>query len=73
VAAHLGDETLDNAHGVQLFCLDPDRGDPIGRTFIPVPDDPEEMFRTMVVPDEGGVVIAVPTENGMEYRVYGCT
>ncbi|MBI5536172.1 MAG: hypothetical protein HY898_25850 [Deltaproteobacteria bacterium] len=71
-AAHLGDETLDTASGVQLVCLDPDKGNPIGRAFIPVPDDPDEMFKTMTVLDEGGVVIAVPSDHGIEYRTYGC-
>jgi hypothetical protein len=72
VASHLGDDTLDGHTGVQLVCLEPQQGEPVGRTFIPVPDEPEEIFKSMVALDDGGVMIAVPSENGIEYRVYPC-
>jgi hypothetical protein len=72
-AAHLGDETLDQAAGVQVVCLDPLRGDPVGRVYIPVPEDPpEEIFRSMIVLEAGGVVIAVPTGTGIDYQIYFC-
>lgn len=72
-AAHLGDETLDQASGVQVVCLDPQRGDPVGRVYIPVAEDPpEEYFRSMLVLEAGGVVIAIPTASGIDYQVYYC-
>jgi hypothetical protein len=72
-ATHLGDETLDQAAGVQVVCLDPQHGEPTGRVYIPVPDDPpEEIFRSMIVLEGGGVVIAVPGGPSMDYQVYYC-
>lgn len=58
---------------VQLVCLEPTTGAPIGGAFLPASDLPDETFRELVVLDEGGVVYAERTSEGIVYRVYHCS
>jgi hypothetical protein len=58
---------------VQLVCLDPAQGAPTGGAFMPANVLPDETFRDLVVLDEGGVVYAERTEDGIVYRVYHCS
>ena len=58
---------------VQLVCLEPSTGTPIGGAFMPASDLPDETFRDLVVLDEGGVVYAERTSNGVVYRTYHCS
>lgn len=70
-AAVLADDSLDHTAGAQIVCLSPDKGEPIGGTFVSFPDSPEEIFRSMAVLENGSVIMAVPTEAGMQYQVVG--
>ncbi len=58
---------------LQIACLDSAQGNLMGGALVEIPQMPEETFRSMVVMDEGGVVIAVPSESGMQYWNYGCS
>jgi hypothetical protein len=58
---------------VQLVCLDPAQGAPMGGAFMPANMLADETFRDLVVLDEGGVVYAERTEEGVTYRVYNCS
>ena len=57
---------------VQLVCLEPMRGEPIGGAVMPASILPDETFREMVVLDDGGVLYGERTEAGMTVRLYRC-
>jgi hypothetical protein len=57
---------------VLLTCLDPATGTPVGSAELPANTLPEESFRDLVVLDEGGVVAALRTEQGVSYQRYAC-
>jgi hypothetical protein len=57
---------------VALWCLEPQHGQPVGATSLPANTLPEESFRDLTVLDRGGVVYAIRSEQGVEYRVYEC-
>lgn len=59
-------------HAVVLTCLDPTTGVPQGTAALPANTMPEESFRDFVVLDEGGVLAALRTENGVQYSYYEC-
>ncbi len=62
-----GDENI-----VLLTCLDPTTGEPRGSAVLPANTMPEETFRDLVVLDEGGVVFAHRTEEGVTYEQIDC-
>jgi hypothetical protein len=57
---------------VQLVCLEPLHGEPFGGAVMPASILPDETFRDMVVLDDGGVLYAERTEQGMTVRQYRC-
>lgn len=57
---------------VRLLCLTPSDGTPIGQVDLPANTLPEESFRDFAVLDEGGVIYAYRTEEGVEYRKADC-
>jgi hypothetical protein len=61
-----------SASAVQLACLEPMHGAPIGGAQMAANDSPHETFRELVVLDAGGVVYARRTEQGVSYEVYEC-
>lgn len=59
-------------HAVVLVCLDGSTGAPTGTAILPANTMPEETFRDLVVLDEGGVVYAHRTEDGVTYEEVHC-
>lgn len=57
---------------VLIVCLDPGTGEVEGAVTVPANDMPEESFRDFVVEPSGGVVYALRTEAGVEYRRADC-
>jgi hypothetical protein len=57
---------------VVLTCREPQRGATIGTAELPANTMPEETFRDMVVQDDGGVVYAVRSEQGVTYARASC-
>lgn len=57
---------------VFLTCLEPLKGIPIGTAVMPANTLPEETFRDLAVLDEGGVVYALRSEEGVQYQRYDC-
>jgi hypothetical protein len=55
-----------------LQCLEPTKGVLIGSAMLPVNTLPEETFRDLTVLDDGGVVYAVRSEEGVTYRRFDC-
>jgi hypothetical protein len=66
-------EPAPNKELMLLSCLEPEKGVPIGKAELPVNTMPEETFRTLVVLDEGGVLLALMTPSGITYQRYDCT
>jgi len=58
---------------VQLVCLEPSHGEPMGGAFMPANVLADETFRDLVVLDNGGVLYAERTEQGVTYRLYQCS
>lgn len=57
---------------VLLTCLEPLKGTPVGGAVLPVNTMPEETFRDIVVQNEGGVMYALRSEQGVTYIHYDC-
>lgn len=57
---------------VLIVCLDPGSGEVEGAVTVPSNDMPEESFRDFVVEPGGGVVYALRSETGVEYRRVDC-
>lgn len=57
---------------VLLMCVDGATGRTIGQTTLPPNTSADETFREFTVPDQGGVIYAVRSEQGVEYRQYDC-
>ncbi len=57
---------------ILLSCLEPLKGTPVGGAVLPVNTMPEETFRDLVVQNEGGVLYAQRTEQGVTYVHYDC-
>jgi hypothetical protein len=60
------------APSVLLQCLEPKKGVPVGSAVLPANMLPEETFRDYTVLDEGGVIYAHRTEQGVSYEKYDC-
>jgi hypothetical protein len=70
VAAQVeGEEDLER---ILLHCLEPARGAPAGSAELPASVLPEESFRDLTVPEEGGVLYAHRTAEGVSYERYAC-
>ncbi|MDP3279130.1 MAG: hypothetical protein Q8Q09_28315 [Deltaproteobacteria bacterium] len=65
-------EVREPAGQVLLVCVDLASGRSTGQATLPVNTSADETFREIVVRDEGGVVYAVRSEQGVEYREYRC-
>ncbi len=57
---------------VMLTCLEPLKGQPIGTAAMPATTLPELTFRDLSVLDEGGVIYAHRTDQGVTYTQYDC-
>lgn len=57
---------------VQVTCLEPLKGEPIGTAILPANTMPEETFRDLAVLDGGGVLYALRSETGVTYQHYEC-
>lgn len=57
---------------ILLSCLEPLKGVIVGSAVLPTNTLPEESFRDLVVLDEGGVMHALRSEEGVTYRRYDC-
>jgi hypothetical protein len=57
---------------VELRCLEPMKGQTIGTAILPPNTMPEETFRDLTVLDDGGVIYAIRSEDGVTYRRYDC-
>jgi hypothetical protein len=55
-----------------VACLDPVDGHVLGRIALPMSYTPEESFRDFTVGDDGAIVFALRTEEGVEYRAAAC-
>ncbi len=74
--AALGERTQPGAQEptatVDLFCLDPADGRPLGRAELPANTSADATFREMTVPDTGGVIYLYRTEAHAELRRVDC-
>ena len=57
---------------VHIACLDPGDGHAIGRLSVPTSATPEEAFRDFTIADDGTILLALRTEEGIEYRSAYC-
>lgn len=57
---------------VVLQCLDPLKGVPIGSADLPANTMPEQTWRDLTVLDDGGVIYAIRSDDGVTYRRYDC-
>ncbi|MHB8877402.1 MAG: hypothetical protein ACYC8T_27230, partial [Myxococcaceae bacterium] len=55
-----------------LACLDPLDGRPLGKVELPANTSADETFRELTVFDEGGVLYAQRSEEGMTLQRYDC-
>jgi hypothetical protein len=58
---------------VLIVCMDPTSGEVEGAVTVPANDMPEESFRDFAVEPDGGVIYALRTETGVEYRRADCS
>lgn len=65
-------EQADSTEAVLLHCLEPLKGVVVGTAVLPPNTLPEETFRDFTVLDEGGVIYALRTEQGVSYLKYDC-
>lgn len=56
-----------------VLCIDGRDGRAVGRVDLPANDDPDETFRELAVPDEGGVLFLRRSERGAELLRAPCT
>ena len=57
---------------VDLVCLEPTHGAPIGEQTLPANTMPEETFRDFAVREEGGVLYSHRTESGVQMIQADC-
>ncbi len=58
---------------VLIVCIDSGAGEVQGTVTVPANDMPEESFKDYVVQADGGVIYALRTESGVEYKVADCS
>lgn len=56
----------------EIICLEPTRGEPLGAVQIPTNNSPEEALRELTVMDDGTIVFAHRTDEGMAFESYHC-
>jgi hypothetical protein len=56
----------------RVYCMGPLQGEPLGQIEVPANTMPEETLRDMAVMDDGGVVVAERTEEGIRYVEHHC-
>jgi hypothetical protein len=56
----------------EIACIDPSDGRSIGRVDVPISTTPEESFRDLAVTDDGTIVVAVRTDEGVTYTTARC-
>jgi hypothetical protein len=61
-----------NPQMVHVACLDPTDGHAIGRVVLQTSAVPEESFRDFSVADDGTLVMALRSEDGVEYQSAHC-
>ena len=66
------EEAAGDLEQLDIFCLDPVRGLPVGSAVLPANTLPEESFRDLTVLDDGGVVQALRSADGVSYQRYDC-
>jgi hypothetical protein len=57
---------------VLLECMEPLKGIVVGTATLPANTLPEETFKDLTVLDEGGVIYALRSEQGVTYQAYDC-
>jgi hypothetical protein len=57
---------------ILLSCLEPLKGMPVGSAVLPANTLPEETFRDLTVLDDGGVILALRSDQGVTYSRYDC-
>lgn len=57
---------------ILLVCLEQQTGVASGTAILPANTLPEESFRDLIVLDEGGVMLALRSEEGVSYEYYDC-
>lgn len=62
----------DGTNAILLSCLEPLKGIPVGGAVLPANTMPEESFRDLAVLDDGGVMFALRTEEGVTYTRFDC-
>ena len=55
-----------------VVCLEPTHGEPIGAVLIPTNSSPEESLREITVTDDGAILFAHRTDEGMAFERYRC-
>lgn len=58
---------------VLIVCIDSGAGEVEGTVTVPANDMPEESFKDFVVQADGGVIYALRTESGVEYKTADCS
>lgn len=58
---------------VMIVCIDSGAGEVQGTVTVPANDMPEESFKDFVVLADGGVIYALRTESGVEYKTADCS
>ncbi|NUO52507.1 MAG: hypothetical protein HOV80_26980 [Polyangiaceae bacterium] len=58
---------------VMIVCIDSGAGEVQGTVTVPANDMPEESFKDFVVQNDGGVIYALRTESGVEYKTVDCS
>jgi hypothetical protein len=56
----------------RVYCMGPLHGEPLGQVEMPANSMPEETVRDMAVMDDGGIVVAERTEQGIRYLEHHC-
>jgi hypothetical protein len=64
--------TANEPEVAHVACIDPHDGHVVGRTSFATSDAPEESFRDIAVGDDGTIVFAIRTDEGVEYRTTRC-
>ena len=65
-------ERPQNDQAIVVMCLEPTTGAPIGSVELPANTLPEETFRDIVVQDDGTIVLALRSDEGINYQRYEC-
>ena len=56
----------------RVYCMEPQHGGPLGEFEVGVTPMPEETLRDMAVMDDGGVIVAERSDQGVRYAEHRC-